>query len=184
MYTKHLGLPVITLALLLSGCGKVEEKATEKAAEAAIESAMNQNGAKDAKVDLSNNGISATVTDANGKQQKIELNNAKISEQETGVPFYPGATQVEGASSRVTTAEGGAVTTTLSTADALEKVAAFYSPQIKKIGAGKQVLESSEGGTQTWMINSSNGNASETVMVQAKRNGEATEITIHTTRTK
>jgi hypothetical protein len=174
----------LAFTLLVTACGKVEEKASEKLAEAAIESAMKKDGASDAKVDLSTGGVTATMTDKDGKQQKIELNNAQISEKDAGVPFYPGAKTLEGASSRITTAEGGAVTTTLTTSDAVEKVAAFYAPQIKKLGAGKQLIESTENGEYSWMVNSNNGNASESMMVVAKRNGDVTEIMIHTTRTK
>lgn len=175
---------LIAATLLASACGKVEEKASEKIAEAAIESAMKKDGASDAKVDLSTGGVKATVTDKDGKQQTLELNNAKVTEQDAGIPFYPGATPIEGSSSRITSAEGSAVSTTLSTGDALDKVVAFYSPQIKRLAAGKQMIESSEGGEYSWMVNGTSGNGNESVMVQARRNGSATEIMIHVTRGK
>jgi len=184
MRLRRLTPIVVVATLLASGCGKVEEKASEKLAEAAIESAMKKDGASDAKVDLSTGGIKASVTDKDGKQQTLELNNAKVTEQEAGIPFYPGATPIEGSSSRISSADGSAVSTTLSTSDAIEKVVAFYSPQIKRIAAGKQMIEAAEGGEYSWMVNGTSGTASESLMVQARRNGNATEIMIHATRGK
>lgn len=175
---------VIATALLITACGKVEEKTSEKLAEAAIESAMKKDGASDAKVDLSTGGVKATVTDKNGKSQTLELNNAKVTEQDAGIPFYPGATPIEGSSSRISSAEGNAVSTTLSTGDALDKVVAFYSPQIKRLAAGKQMIESSEGGEYSWMVSGASGTANDSLMVQARRNGNATEIMIHATHAK
>ena len=88
---------VALLALAISGCGKVQEKASEKMVEKAIESSMAKDGST-AKVDLSQGGMKMSTTDASGKTTQMEMGNAKISEADLGLPFYPGSKPTEGSS--------------------------------------------------------------------------------------
>ncbi|GAA5179507.1 hypothetical protein GCM10025771_21710 [Niveibacterium umoris] len=183
---KRLNLTPLALTLLLAtvACGKVQEKASEKVAEAAIESAMKQQGAKDAHVDLSTGGVKTTVTDKDGKQQTLELNTAQITEADLGLPFYPGTKPAEGAANRMTNDQGVAMTLNLVTKDALDKVVAFYDPQIKKAAAGKQLVESSGPTEHMWMVAPDNGKEYGGFTVQAQRSGDSTEIQIMATHAK
>src|ERR1700741_4845399 len=95
----------IAIAVSLGACGKVQEKASEKVAEKMIESSLSNDGAQ-AKVNLSEGGIKVATTDASGKSTQMEIGNAKITEAELGVPFYPGATQSEGSALRVASGNG------------------------------------------------------------------------------
>ena len=92
---RHWFALAIAFALALAGCGKAQEKASdkvaEKMAEKAIESAMSKDGTQ-AKVNLSDGGMKVATTDASGKTTQLEVGNAKVSEAELGVPFYPGCT--------------------------------------------------------------------------------------------
>lgn len=175
---------VFALLLLPAACGKVEEKASEKMAEAVIESAIKKGGASDAKVDLSSGGVKTTVTDKDGKQQTFELNNAKISEADVGLPFYPGTKPADGAATRITDENGTALTLSLTTKDSLDKVVAFYAPQIKKAAVGKQLVESSDDGEHLWIIPPAEGKQYGGMTVQVRRSGDTTEVQIIASQAK
>jgi hypothetical protein len=140
--TRHV-LPVgIAVALALVGCGKVQEKAAEKAAEKMIESSMSKDGAQ-AKVDLSEGGMKVTTTDAAGKTVQMEMGNAKISEAELGLPFYPGAKPTEGTGTRMVNGASSSLQMGLHSDDAPDKVAAFYRERLKSMSEGKQLMDMS-----------------------------------------
>ncbi len=140
-----------TLALLtvvvLAACGK----ATETAAEKMIESQISKDGTQ-AKVDMSGGGMKITTTDASGKVSQMEMGTAKVSEADLGLPFYPGTQPKEGAMTKISTPEGSAVTVMLHSADAPDKVAAFYRDKLKANAQGKQFTDMSSGDTQMMML--------------------------------
>ncbi len=140
-----------TLALLtvvvLAACGK----ATETAAEKMIESQISKDGTQ-AKVDMSGGGMKITTTDASGKVSQMEMGTAKVSEADVGLPFYPGTQPKEGAMTKISTPEGSAVTVMLHSADAPDKVAAFYRDKLKGAAQGKQFTDMSSGDTQMMML--------------------------------
>lgn len=135
-----------TLALLsvvvLAACGKVSEKATEKVAEKMIESQVSKDGTQ-AKVNLSEGGMKVTTTDASGKTTLMEMGNAKISESDLGLPFYPGAKPTEGSSTRMVTGGSSSLQMGLHSDDAPDKVAAFYREKLKAMAEGKQMMDMS-----------------------------------------
>lgn len=140
-------LPIgIALALGLAACGKVQEaaieKAAEKAAEKMIEASINKDGTQ-AKVDLSQGGLKMSTTDASGKTTQMEMGNAKISEAEIGLPFYPGSQPKEGSSMRIANGTNVALQLGLSSDDAPDKVAAFYRDKLKAMSEGKQLMDMS-----------------------------------------
>lgn len=144
MKRQH-GLPVgIALALALGACGKVQEAAGEKAAEKMIESSMAKDGTQ-AKVDLSQGGMKVTTTDAAGKTTQMEMGNAKITEAELGLPFYPGAKPTEGSSMRIVNGPSTSLQQGLHSDDAPDKVAAFYRDKLKAMSEGKQLMDMSSG---------------------------------------
>jgi hypothetical protein len=133
-----------TAALALAGC----QKAQEKAAERAIESSMAKDGTQ-AKVNLSENSMKVTTTDASGKSSQMEIGKAQVTEADLGVPFYPGSKPTEGGAMRMATNEGSTVQIGLHSEDAPDKVAAFYRDKLKTMAAGKQMMDmsSNEGAT-------------------------------------
>jgi hypothetical protein len=141
---------LIAAAVLLAACGKVQEKAAEKVVEKSIESAMSKDGTK-AKVDLSDNAIKVTTTDASGKTTQMEMGNAKITEAELGLPFYPGATATEGSSMRIANGPNVSMQTGFHSDDPPDKVAAFYRDKLKAMSQGKQLtdMSSNEGASLT-----------------------------------
>lgn len=135
---------VATLAVflpLLAACGKVQEAATEKLAEKAMEAAAAKDGTK-AKVDLSGGGLKVTTTDEKGQTATATYGTAHVTEADLGVPFYPGAkADGNGSGSRIESPDGVMATVTLHSADAPEKVAAFYREALKSRAAGKQFTD-------------------------------------------
>jgi hypothetical protein len=133
----------IAIAVSLGGCGKAQEKASEKMAEKAIESSLSKDGTQ-AKVNLSEGGMKVTTTDASGKSTQMEVGNAKISEAELGLPFYPGAKATEGSSMRVVSGASTSMQVGLHSDDAHDKVAAFYREKLKAMSDGKQLVDTSD----------------------------------------
>ena len=133
---------VALLALAIAGCGKVQEKAGEKMVEKAIESSMSKDGST-AKVDLSQGGMKMSTTDASGKTTQMEMGNAKISEADIGLPFYPGAKPTEGSGMRVANGASSTLQLGLHSDDAPDKVAAFYRDKLKAMAEGKQLMDMS-----------------------------------------
>ena len=141
---NHLGpvATVIAIAFALGACGKVQEKVAEKTVEKAIESSLSKDGTQ-AKVNMSEGGMKVTTTDASGKSTQMEIGNAKISEAEIGLPFYPGAQPTEGSSMRIVNGNNTALQVAMHSDDAHEKVAAFYRDKLKAMSEGKKLMEMS-----------------------------------------
>jgi hypothetical protein len=134
-------LPIgLACALALVACGKVQEKVAEKAAEKMIESSASKDGTQ-AKVNLSEGGMKVTTTDASGKTTQMEMGNAKISETELGLPFYPGAKPTDGSATRIVTGASSSLQMGLHSDDAPDKVAAFYRDKLKTMAEGKQLMD-------------------------------------------
>jgi hypothetical protein len=141
---NHRSFPVVALvtALSLAGCGKAQEKAGEKALERTIESSIAKDGTQ-AKVDLSAGGMKVTTTDASGKTNQMELGNARISETDLGLPFYPGAKPLKGAAMRNVSGSTVYMQLGLHSDEAHDKVAAFYRDKLKAMSDGKQFTDMS-----------------------------------------
>jgi hypothetical protein len=134
--------PVIVSSLALAACGKVQEAAGEKVVERAIESSMSKDGTQ-AKVDLSQGGMKVSTTDASGKTTQMEMGNAKITEADLGLPFYPGSKPTEGSSMRIVNGPSMSLQQALHSDDAVDKVAAFYRDKLKALSDGKQLMDMS-----------------------------------------
>jgi len=130
-------------AFALCGCGKVQEKASEKMAEKAIESSLSKDGTQ-AKVNLSEGGFKVSTTDASGKSTQMEMGNAKVSEAELGLPFYPGAAATEGSSMRIVSGNSTSLQLGMHSDDTHDKVAAFYRDKLKAMSEGKQFMDMSQ----------------------------------------
>ena len=173
-------IPVgIVVAFALSACGKVQEKATEKVAEKAIESSLSKDGTQ-AKVNLSEGGVRVTTTDAVGKSTQMEMGNAKISEADLGLPFYPGAKPTEGSSMRVASGANISMQVGLHSDDAHDKVAAFYRDKLKSLSEGKQLIDMSQNdGASLSLVDDK---AKSTLQVHVSKADNGTDIAIMSTR--
>ena len=171
----------LALAVTLGACGKVQEKAAEKLTEKAIESSLSKDGTQ-AKVNLSEGGLKVTTTDASGKSTQMEMGNAKISEADLGLPFYPGAKPTEGSSMRIVNGANSSLQVGLHSDDAHDKVAAFYRDKLKAMSEGKQLMEMShnEGASLTLVddkaktmlqVNVSKAEAGSDISIAASREG-------------
>jgi hypothetical protein len=165
---------------VLTGCGKVAEKASEKAAEKAIESAMSKDGTQ-AKVDLSQGSAKITTTDAKGNTAQMEFSGAKVTEAELGVPTYPGARSQQNANSRIQSPEGSMVSASFESKDSSEKVAAFYRDQLKQKSAGKQFMDTSTG-DGSFMLMLADQEAKSQLQIQIGKADAGSSILIVSTR--
>ena len=169
----------VALALALGACGKVQEKAAEKVAEKAIESSINKDGTQ-SKVNISEGGIKVTTTDASGKSTQMEMGNAKISEAELGLPFYPGAAPTEGSSMRIVNGGSTSLQVGLHSDDAHDKVAAFYRDKLKSMSEGKQLMDmSSNDGASLTLVDDK---AKSTLQVHVNKAEKGSDIAIAASR--
>lgn len=170
---------LVSLAIAaLAACGKAEEKVSQKAAEKMIESAIEKDGSK-AKVELAEGSTKVTTTDASGKTSQFEMGGAKVGEADVGVPFYPGAELAEGQSSKISTPDGSMVTVQLHSADAADKVAAFYRDKLKSQAEGKQLMDMSSDGNATLMLADDKAKTGVQVHVNKAEKGTDIQIVAH-----
>jgi hypothetical protein len=161
----------VVLATALIGCSK----APEKAAERMIESALEKDGAK-AKVDMSNNTLKITTTDASGQTRQMEMGAAKVTEADVGVLFYPGARSEEGESTRIVGPDAASYTIILHSADAPEKVAGFYRDHLKSASQGKQMMDMAAGDGAMLMLMDDKSKSS--IQVHIAKSEKGTDIRI------
>ena len=167
------------LALTLGACGKAQEKVAEKALEKTIESSLSKDGTQ-AKVNMSESGLKVTTTDASGKTNQIEIGNAKISEADLGLPFYPGAKPMEGASMRNVSGNDVYMQLGLHSDDAHDKVAAFYRDKLKAMSDGKQFTDMSHNdGASLSLVDDK---ARSSLQVHVNKAEKGSDVTIAATR--
>jgi len=174
-----MAMTTLSLALALGACGKAQEAAPEKAAEKMIESAISKDGTQ-AKVNLSEGGMKVTTTDASGKSTQMEMGNAKISEAELGLPFYPGATPTEGSTMRIVSGGNTSMQVGLHSDDPHDKVSAFYRDKLKAMSEGKQLMDMSHNdGASLSLIDDK---AKSTLQVHVSKAEKGSDIAIAATR--
>ncbi len=174
-------IALLAAVFLLAACDKMVEKATEKMAEKALES-QSKDGTK-ATVSLSGGAAKVTTTDASGKASTMEWGGAQVSEAEFGVPFYPGTKPGEGGVSKIVTPQGTAMTVSLHSKDAADKVAAFYREKLRSQSQGdKNLTDMSLGeGATTLMLADSKAKSSVHIHV-AKASDSGSDINIVVSR--
>lgn len=144
---NRMWVAVVAFAALLGACSKAPEVVAEKM----IESAMSKDGTK-AKVDLSNQAVRITTTDASGATRQMEVASAIVTEADVGVPFYPGAKSGEGGATRFVGPEGSSYAVVLQSPDPPDKIASFYRDHLKSASAGKQMMDMSSNDGATLML--------------------------------
>jgi hypothetical protein len=177
-------LALSAMLVMLSGCGKATETATEKAGQKVVEKMIESAAQKDggtAKVDLSGGSAKVTTTDVNGKVVQMEMGGAKVTEADLGLPIYPGATPIEGKSTKMNSSEGNMATLELQTNDAPEKVAAFYRERLKAKAEGNQMMDMNSGdGNISLMLNDSV--KKESFQINLRKRDAGTEVTMISSR--
>ncbi len=170
---------VVAFAASLVACSKAPEVAAEKM----IESAMSKDGTK-AKVDLSNESVRITTTDASGATRQMEFASATVTEADVGVPFYPGAKSGEGQATKVVGPEGSSYAVVLLSPDPLDKVASFYRDHLKSASAGKQMMDMSSNDGATLMLVDEKAKSSIQIIVGKGEKGTEVMITSNRATTK
>jgi len=167
---------IVGLGLIaaLAGCSK----APEKAAERMIESAIEKDGSK-AKVDISEKSFKITTTDASGKTTQMEMSGATVTEADLGVPFYPGAKPGEGEATKFSGPDGSAYMIVLHSADATDKVVAFYRDRLKAQSEGKQMMEMSAAEGSVLTLVDDKAKSSTQVHVAKGEKGTDVQITVN-----
>ena len=168
-------LAVVVIAAALVACGKAQEKVAEKA----IESSLSKDGTQ-AKVSLGDNSMKVSTTDAAGKTTQMEIGQARVSEADLGVPFYPGSKQAEGGAMRVAAADTVSVQTSLHSDDAPDKVAAFYRDKLKAMSEGKQMMDMSSG--EGAMLSLVDDKTKSAIQVHVGKADKGSDIMISSTR--
>jgi hypothetical protein len=167
-------------AVTLSACGKVGEavsqKASEKATEKLIEAQINKDGGN-AKVDLSQGGATVEGTDENGKAFKMEMGSAQVSEQDLGLPFYPGAKPIENKGTRIRNGDVQMASVELASAAAPKQVAGWYREQLKGRGEGKMVIDQAreDSGVSLSIVD---GQHNESLSVEVSADGDGSHISL------
>lgn len=141
------GICVLSLSIgpLLAGCGKGTTFADAEGNKVTV----SQDGtkvtfeAKEGKGEVSYSDGKMTFTDDKGNVAQF---NTSVSEEQLGVPFYPGSKEAPGSSSM--TGEGKkAVTSVRESTDPVSKIIAFYEG---KLGKAKRKVETAGQATATW----------------------------------
>jgi len=192
-------LSAAVLALSLSGCGKpaapadpagqvagavadkaadaVKQKAEDalrdKATASMIESQINQNGAQ-AKVDVQGGGVKVEGKDEKGQAMLMEMGSARISEQELGLPYYPGAKPVENKATRMVTNGVQMLQVELSSTDDAKKVADWYRARMKTQGEGRIVMDQGKDKGMSLSISDTRSESSLIIDISADGGGSGT----------
>jgi hypothetical protein len=181
MRTRFRSVAIVTLisaasAVCLSACSKVSEKVSEKATEKMIEAQINKDGGN-AKVDLSKGGATVEGTDEKGKAFKMEMGSAQVSEQELGLPFYPGAKPLENKGTRIRNGELQMASVELASTAAPKQVAGWYRDQMRPRGEGAMVIDSprEDNGLQLSIVDSKRN---ESLSIEVSADGDGSVISL------
>lgn len=198
-------IPVL-LAFLLSACGRSEapemkEAAQEAAKEAAqqaadavadkaqalaerkatelmLEQQANRDGGK-VKVTIGDDeSLRTEGVDKDGKPVFVHVGLKDLSALDAGVPIYPGSEVGEKGASRIRNDKAMNLILPLTSADAPEKVSAFYRAELAKLQGVKERLElpAEKPGSLHVMLSYPDPNVGITVMVSPAKEGGGSEV--------
>lgn len=118
-----------------------------------------------------------TITDEEGKETYTE----SLSEEDLGVPIYPGSKMSEGDAGSVTTETAGEATTVsgavLFTTDPLDKVIAWYKDELQGKAGFTDTSMSAEGET-VGMFSYMDGEEMKTIIIGEADDTDGTEIIV------
>jgi hypothetical protein len=166
------------LLLVAAGCGKKDDVVVSDAQGNKVSVSEGANGksvttfeGKDGKGTVTADDKGGTVTMESDKGSVKTGTGVNIPESDLGVPYYPGAEKVTGTSSN-SGADGAMYSVTLSSTDAVDKVAAFYKGKMP----GAESMTTDAGGKPMVMLMKKDGKSELTVHVG--KDGEKTMIII------
>lgn len=162
--------------LLLGACGKAQEAVTEKIIEKVIQSQMEEDGIH-AEVDLSDGRTRITTTDAQGQTSVIDVIGAKVEPSEVGLPFYPGAQQVEEENLLMQTPARRMLMVALDSADSVEKIAAYYREALRDRSAGKTLIDNTSDRGGIMLVAGANNDHSLAVNITSHYNKQRITLT-------
>ncbi len=109
----------------------------------------------------------------------VEVNRG-VTEEEIGLPFYPGAEQEQTATFSQEGAEAASTThVTLSTPDPIDQVKAFYEEQVPDV---KTVVEASDADSRIVQMIVNEGETQKMIIITRDNDAEATAIILHAIR--
>jgi len=141
-------IAALTAAVIMTGgCPKKVQQAADavRTAQDAQDGSFTVKGEKgeEVKVETDKSGDGSqktTVVGPEGQKSTTEVGEDAVSEEDIGVAFYPGAEVESGGKSTVSGEGGGSIAqVTLTSQDALDKVAKFYKD---KYAEGNTVMDS------------------------------------------
>lgn len=117
------------------------------------------------------------------KPPAIETVGTPISETEIGVPFYPGAKVNDKVATKLASVDGNALSVNLMTADAPEKITAFYREKLKAMATDKQYVETPGSDGQMALLLADEKNK-DSILVNITKSAAGSDINIVVTRSK
>jgi hypothetical protein len=176
----------MAIALLLSlgltaGCDRAADQ--EARVEASATEALKAQGARDARFEVQGQELKATITQADGGEQRVEIGAQAVQASDFALPYYPGAAADPSRTSRMSSAAGDVSTVVLSTPDAPAQVLAYYRTQAQGLAAtgAATMLEIPDVSGAASIVMAEDATARAT-QVRIEPNGSGTEVTLLSTR--
>jgi hypothetical protein len=167
--------------LALAACDRAARQ--EAGVEASAAEALKAQGARDARFEVQGGDVKATITQADGREQQVEIGAQAVKADEFGLPYYPGAAPDASRTSRMSSADGQVATVVLATPDAPAKVLGFYRDEAQRrsqAGAGPSLeMPDASGAASIVLAEDANGRATQ---VRIEPVGSGSEITLLSTR--
>jgi hypothetical protein len=172
---------MLAAAGFASGCDQAARQ--EAGVEALAAAALKAQGAKDARFDVQGSEVKATITQADGREQQVEIGAQAVRPEDFGLPYYPGAAPDPARSSRMSSAAGEVSTVVMATPDAPSRVLAFYRTEAQgrsAAGAGPTLeIPDASGAASVVMVEEATGRATQ---VRIEPVGAGSEVTLLSTR--
>lgn len=172
---------VLAAAVLTPGCDRAARQ--EAGVEASAAAALKAQGAKDARFDVQGSEVRATITQADGREQQVQIGAQSVRPEDFGLPYYPGAAPDPARSSRMSSADGQVSTVVMSTPDAPATVLEYYRTEAQgrsKAGAGPTLeIPDASGAASVVMVEEATGRATQ---VRIEPVGAGSEVTLLSTR--
>jgi hypothetical protein len=172
---------LLAAAVLTPGCDRAARQ--EAGVEASAAAALKAQGAKDARFDVQGGEVRATITQADGREQQVEIGAQSVRPEDFGLPYYPGAAPDPSRSSRMSSAAGQVSTVVMSTPDAPARVLEYYRTEAQgrsSAGAGPALeIPDASGAASVVMVEEATGRATQ---VRIEPVGAGSEVTLLSTR--
>ena len=178
--TRFAAAAALLSLVAVVGCRQAPDEATIEASAAA---ALKAHGARDAAVDVGSGGFKATITQGDGREQKVELGVQAVAPADFALPYYPGANADPDRTSRMASADGVVSTVVLQSPDAVPQVIEFYRQHARELAQAGSAptleVPGAAGATSFVVAEEASGRATQVHVAPA---GPGSEITLLSTR--